>query len=360
MKTWFLVSALACAATPVQGQDQAWKADVLLESDHGLGGTAVGDLDPDSPGNEVVTVNSVGEAWMVQRASSGWRPTCIHKGPGELIMCAIGDVDPRHPGQEFVGVGMVEGTESSTGPGQVLVIHREPDGWVATRVFEDDHMLHGVAIGDVSARSPGNEIIACGFSHRVTLLRFDQGSWRPETIYVGNDRMKIVAVADVLPDRDGLEVLACGSDGNVVVLWEGKLGWQHQVVFSDPIGQSRVAAGDLGVLIGGDLGKVTLATRRDRQWEHEFITRDTGKMRGVAIADIDDDVPGSELYACGYSRNVTQLTRDEQGFWRSRIVFTAEKSLHHLVAGDVDPTHPGDELVTCGHGGRLIVLYPHE
>lgn len=347
--------ALSCTVYAGSG---SWRGEVVLETDHGMGGAAVGDLDAKSPGNEVVVVNGAGEIWLVRRLAQGWQPERIYSGGGELIMCAIGDADPRYEGNEFVGVGMVSGEESSSGAGQILVVHKEGRGWSAEPVFRDNHMLHGVAIGDVSSRHQGNEIVACGFDHRVTLLHFQDGIWEDETIYVGSDRMKIVVVVDILPEHEGLEVVACGSDGKVVVLWEGKLGWHHEVIFSDPVGQSRVAIGQRGVLIGGDKGKVTLCRRQDGEWLHEFITRDTGKIRGVAIADVDCIHSGPELYACGYSRNVAQLIQDDEGFWRLRVIFTAKRPLHHLVAGEFDPAHPGPELVTCGHGGRLIAIFP--
>ena len=234
-----------------QPQKVRWTADVLLESEHGMGGAAIGDLDLESAGNEVVVVNAAGEVWMARRAGDGWRPKRIYKGDGELIMCAIGDVDPRHAGNEFVGVGMVRGQESLEGPGQVLMIGKDGGKWTATQVFEDSHMIHGVAVGDVSSRTAGSEIVACGFNHRVTLLSRDGKHWQHEVVYVGNDRMKIAAVADVLPEREGLEVVVSGSDGNVVVRWESRLGWKHEIIYSDPAGQSRVACGAPGVLIGG-------------------------------------------------------------------------------------------------------------
>ena len=350
-----MISLIAQTAQP---QETRWTADVLLKSEHGMDGAAVGDLDPESAGNEVVVVNTAGEAWMARHAGDGWRPERIHKGDGELIMCAIGDVDPRHAGNEFVGVGMVRGQESLEGPGQVLMIGKDGSTWTATQVFEDSHMIHGVAVGDVSSRTVGSEIVACGFNHRVTLLSRDGKQWQHEVVYVGNDRMKIAVVADVLPKREGLEVVVSGSDGNVVVLWESRLGWKHEIIYSDPAGQSRVACGAPGVLIGGDKGKVTLAQRKDGRWTAECLARDSGKIRGVAIADVDNHVPGPELYACGYSQDVMQLVPDTDGFWRSRVIFAAERPLHHLVAGDIDAAHPGPELVTCGHAGRLIALFP--
>jgi hypothetical protein len=219
-------------------------------------------------------------------------------------------------------------------------------------------MIHGVAIGDVSQAHAGCEIIACGFNHRVQLIYHDDAAWRHETIYVANDRLKIALAADVLPEHEGAEVVVCGSDGNVVALWEGRLGWKHEIIFADPIGQSRVAAGESRVLIGGDGGKVTLATRHGATWATEFLMRDSGKIRGVAIADFNREHPGVELYAGGYSCHVTELARDERGFWTSTVIFTAERPLHHLVAGEFDPRHAGPELVTCGHEGRLIALYP--
>lgn len=358
MRIIVLLTALCGLAREAQGQDACWKSQVLLECDQGMGGGAIGDLDPDTPGPEVTAVNAAGEVWLVRRTENGWRPQRIYTSTGELIMCAIGDVDPRHRGCEFVGVGMVTGRESSTGPGQVLQIHKHGDEWIGDPVFTDDHMIHGVAVGDVSRHHQGNEIVVCGFSHRVNLLSFDEGRWKHETIYVGNDRMKIAVIADVLSEREGLEVLVCGSDGQVVVLWEGKLGWRHDVIFSDPVGQSRVAAHDCDVLIGGDKGKVTWARRRDSRWLPEFVVRDTGKIRGVAIADIDADHPGVELYSCGYSRRVTKSVWNDQGFWTSEVIFSAERPLHHLLAGEFEPTHAGPELLTCGHGGRLIALYP--
>lgn len=342
----------------VQAQEARWSAEVLIESQHGMGGAAIGDLDPDRPGNEVVVVNAAREVWLAHHFGGEWQPERIYKGDGELIMCAVGDVDPRHAGNEFVGVGMVQGQESRTGPGQVVMVQKDGTRWIPTQIFQDDHMIHGVAIGDVSSRHAGNEIIACGFNHRVTLLSLAGDRWRSEVIYVGNDRMKIAAIADVLPERHGLEVVVSGSDGNVVALWEDQLGWRHEIIYSDRAGQSRVACGKAGVLIGGDDGKVTLAQRRDGQWTAEFLAREPGKIRGVAVEDVDEDVPGAEMYACGYSLNVLQLVQGSDSFWQSKIIFQAQRPLHHLVTGEIDPEHPGPELVTCGHGGRLIALLP--
>lgn len=343
----------------VFGEATEWTSRVILSTEEALGGAAIGDVDPDSPGNEVVAVSATGNVWIAKWRGEGWSAKSVKAADGELIMCAIGDVEPDSAGNELVAVGMVEGPESTTGPGQVVLVRRESGAWRARTIFTDSHMIHGVAIGDVCSKHEGNEIIAAGFNHRVTLLcRTEQGAWQPETIYVANDRLKLVQVGDVLPQREGLEVLVCGSDGSVVVLWQHTLGWRHEIMYRGAAGQSRIAIGDGCVLVGGDDGKVTLVKRTESGFVADVLGREPGKIRGVGIGDVDPGAAGVEYYATGYSRNVVQYVPMEDGYWSSRVIFTAEKTLHHMVLGDVNPKRPGLELVTCGHGGKLIALWP--
>jgi hypothetical protein len=331
---------------------------VVIEAQAGLGGMALGDLDPTTAGAELVAVSGNGQVWLAytkvgKTGADRFGTRCIHHGRGELIMGAIGDVDPRHPGNEFVGVGMVDGPESLAGPGQAVMVSGSGDNWQATPIFQDDHMIHGVAIGDVSARHPGQEVITAGFNHRVTLLHFEAGRFVPEVIYTANDRLKIAAVGDLLPERDGLEVAVCSSDGTAVVLWETDLGWKHQVLYEGTAGQSRLAVIEGGLLVGGDDGTVVYIHRVAKHWRTEFLFRDAHKIRGTAVGDVDPERLGEEFYVCGYSRVVTQLWHDLNGMWVNRPIFTAPRPLHHLLIGDFDPTQAGVELYTCGHDGKV-------
>jgi hypothetical protein len=349
------LAAPASAESPLP----RWHHQTILESEHGVGGVAIGDVLPEIPGNEVVAVNSAGEIWLIAHTEDdGWQTRRLHTAGGELIMCAVGDVDPSLPGNEIVAVGMVHGPESRTGQGQVVVVGRHGDDWQATAAFVDSHMIHGVAIGDVSTAYEGNEIIACGFNHRVTLLHRSRGMdepWMHEVIYVGNDRMKIATVQDVLPDHPGPEVVVGGSDGRVVLLHEGDLGWVHRVLLAESAGQSRVAAGDSTVLAGGDDGKVALLALRDGTWSDDVIGRDGRKIRGVTLLDVTGD-DRAEAFCAGYTGHVTMLRRDADGCWSATVIYEDARPLHHLVAGELDATSPGAELVTCGHSGRVVLI----
>jgi hypothetical protein len=352
------ISTLFCIFLTTSPATAQWRSEVILETEQGMGGVAIGDLDPSSPGNEAFVVNGAGEAWMAKRTGATWKAERIYRGPGELIMCAVGDVDPTKPGNEFVGCGSVEGPESLTGPGHAVLVWREDGRWESRQIFRDTLFLHGVAIGDVSTKYPGNEVITVGFNHRVQMSHFDRESnaWRHETIYVANDRLKVCVVDDVMPDRPGMEIIATGADGKPQLLWEGKLGWHHETVFVDRAGQSRVTVGPLGVLLAGDDGKVNLATRGDGRWLADCLGRDTAKMRGVVLADLDPRYDGVEAYACGYSGKVTQFVRVANSYWQANVLLTDPRALHHLVAGEFDPEHSGPEMLTAGHSGKLYVL----
>ncbi len=363
--TILIVVLTFAAQTNAEAHNDAWAATILLECDEHIGGLAVGDVDPDSPGDEIAAVTETGDVWLIRRnGSNDWQPQRIHAADGELIMCAIGDVDPNSPGNELVAVGMVRGRESQSGPGQVLVLRRDANtgSFTAEQAFVDGHMIHGVAIGDVSARHLGNEIIACGFNHRVTLLSHAGDHWDDEVIYVANDRLKIGLIADIYGERPGMEAMVCGSDGRVVVLHEAALGWRHEVAFESDAGQSRIAKNGMGVLVGGDDGAITLLSRRRDHWWVLPLGRDTAKIRGVAFADADGD-RSDELYVCGYSGNVTLLVQssEDRTDWHFQVIYSAVVDgtvfpLHHLVAGELDPQRDGEELVTAGHAGRVIML----
>jgi hypothetical protein len=346
---------MVLAGPVVSAHATSWHAETILESEHGVGGVAIGDVDPDHAGNEVVAVNDIGEVWLICRADDGWRSERIHIAGGELIMCAIGNVDPTTPGNEIVAVGMVEGPESTAGRGQVVVLGRDSAGWRATSVFIDTHMIHGVAVGDVAVRYAGNEIIACGFNHRVTLIHRDGDSWTSEVVYVGNDRLKNADIGRIVPDRPGMDVVVGGSDGRIVMLHEGELGWVHEIVLDDVAGQSRVTANGTSVLAGGDDGTVTLLTRTDAGWQRDVIGRDAKKIRGVALTDIDGDAE-LEAFSAGYSGNVIAYDRDADGNWSRSVVYSDARPLHHLVAGELDAAHSGLELVAAGHSGNVVLL----
>ncbi|QDU54928.1 hypothetical protein [Aeoliella mucimassa] len=352
-----VLSLILASSVLAQETTTTWRAEVLLAADFEMGSVSIGDLDPALPGNEVVVATQSGEAWMLALQFDRWVSQRIAKSTGEILMGAIGDADPTHPGNEFVGVGMVHGPESLEGPGQATMAWKQGDDWHSRVIYTDDRMLHGVGIGDVD-KAPGTEVIVTGFSHRVQVLKHRETEFAGEVVYVANDRMKVVLPAEVLAEHSGLELLTTGSDGCPQVLWQGELGWCHQTIMADPWGQSRITSGPAGIVIGGDGGKVTLATRKNDGWQTEVVGRDTAKIRGVVLSDLDPAVDGPEIYSCGYSGRVLQFTQTSEGYWQSRVIHSGDQTLHHLLVGEFDARHEGPELVTCGHGGKLIALYP--
>jgi hypothetical protein len=219
MRRCIFVVIMALRLPVAAAQDTGWRAEILLETSRGMGGAAIGDLDPASPGNEVVVVIAAGEVWQVHRARDGWRSERIHAGDGELIMCAIGDVDARHPGHEFVGVGMVRGPESLDRPGQVLMIQRDGDTWRATQIFEDSRMIPGVALGDVDGALDGPQFYACGYLRNVTQLVQDtNGFWHAKVIFVAERPLHHLISGEFDATHPGPELVTCGHSGRLIAL----------------------------------------------------------------------------------------------------------------------------------------------
>ena len=82
---------------------RAWTAELAFEPGVKLGGCAAGDLLAWRPGEEIAVVSAEGAVHLVYRDGETWRSRLLFQTPGELIQCAIGDVDPQTPGNEKIG-----------------------------------------------------------------------------------------------------------------------------------------------------------------------------------------------------------------------------------------------------------------
>jgi hypothetical protein len=344
------VIAVACAMSgckdaPAEDAAQletlapGWHARVVLHAPDTLGGCAVGDLDPGTPGNEIASVCSNGEWFVGDRA--------IGKTPGEMIQCAVGDVDPRTPGDEIVGVGMAEGTEDGGGAGAAWIATRTEKGWSLERIHHDEALLHGVAVGDVDDTKEGVEIVVVGFTKRAFLLSRGTDGWRSEVLadLPGAGKNAVV--------HDGGVAVAC-TDGSIVRLERGPEKWTSRVLDRAGAGQARLGSDGKRILAARDDGVLALVSAAGR----EEIHRESKKLRGAALADLVPDWEGLEAATAGYAGAVTVLRRGEKG-WTAVRLLQDDAAWHHVAVGELREESPGLELVACGHGRRLVLFW-HE
>jgi hypothetical protein len=319
------------------GGAAAWERTVLLSTGTKLGGCAIGDLDPERPGDEIAVVAGNGEVWIASRAGDRWTGSAVARVGGEMIQCAIGDADLESPGLELVVVGMREGSEDSGGPGRAHLIRAVPGGWAVERIFDDASLLHAVCIAN-------GAVFVAGFSGRAFRLVRSPNGWRADPIAELPGAAKAAAVVG-----DGV-AFAC-NDGSLVHVARDGAGFTSRVVDKRRAGRARLASDGRRLLVADDDGQLSLLAPGV---DAERVYKSREKLRGAVLADLDPAVEGAELATAGYDRQVVLLRHVGDGF-QSLVLAQEPDRLHHLACGELDPA-PGLELVAVGFGGDLVMF----
>lgn len=349
-----------------------WLQETAFEAEGKLGGCAVGDFDPSRPGSEIAVVAGDGrviEVYADPESETGWGHVVLGELPGEAIQCALGDLLPDRPGLELVTVGVAEGTEDDGGAGLAVLWRPGADGdaWTAEPLLEDSALIHAVAIGDVDPARDGNEVLLAGFSGVVHVGGFDaEGAvaWEERSLAPdgpaepwGNAKGAAVGL--------GGAVLACDS-GALVRLARRDGAWTlDELARWDDAPLARVAADADGVLVcandgvlryrqvaaGGAVSSTTNAARVE------------DRLRGAVIADLDPTRAGDEWATADYDGfvHLVRLWERERDVHGLRHLGTSDVRIaadddkfHHLAAGVLGER--GTCLVAVGYSGRVIVV----
>lgn len=348
-----------------------WRADVAHVGDTRLSGVACGDIDPASPGDELIAVGDLGQIVYARCRAGVFESSVVEATGGELLQVAVGDVDRARPGAEVVTVGVLTGAEDDGAEGVAWLLARRPDGtFERTELFRTGALLHAVVIADLDPRAPGNEVALAGFTREVTLLARVDGAFVPRTIATLPGNAKgLAATANglvVACDDGSLLLLARPTDAAGDGAWTVARSWQQNA----PLARVATRAGELlvcsndGVLNlhqtagGGGFSRTTTCLQLD------------DRLRGAVFADVDPRVEGSEAATAGYDGTVRvvrltpwpvadDLVPVGQGLVNyrveSEIVADDTARLHHLATGRFDGL--GTALVTAGYSGRVLVVH---
>lgn len=148
-----------------------------------------------------------------------------------------------------------------------------------------------------------------------------RGPWTYEVVWTSPVKVGGCAVGDADPDREGLEIVAVDIEGRVHVLYREGDGWGHVVAAETGGEKIQCAVGDLrGVFPGntiaavgmaegteddGGAGAVVLVGKTAEGWRSQPLDDVfPALVHGVAIADVDPEVPGDELAVTGFDKTV--------------------------------------------------------
>ena len=135
--------------------------------------------------------------------------------------------------------------------------------------------------------------------------------------------------------------------------------WTHKSTDFTLGGPARIDARGEEILVAcdnGSLNKVGLDLRSGLSARRR-LHKESQKLRGAVLADLDPSVPGVEAATAGYGKTITLLYRpqgDEEA-WTPVTLWRDTEKLHHLAAGELLADGQGLELVAVGYSGRVIV-----
>ena len=363
--------------------DEDWSLMVAYQGDVRINGVATGELDPETPGDEIVTVDQRGRLRILRRAGDGFEEMelgdIIATGDGlevqgaadaptgELVQVICTDLVPRIPGDEIIAVGVLAGGEDDGGSGLVRVFARAgvDRAWVEYR-YVTPALVHAVTAGDILPNRPGTEFVIAGFFGDARVGRLDTLRGQPSLVveeapgltHQGNAKGACLT-------RSGL-VLACDNGFLYTYTRADDGAWFGHDGIDVGGGLARVTAyPGGGVAVCGNDGAFRVV-RRDRAagttstW---FLVRAENRLRGAVIADLDPEHPGDEAATAGYD-GIIRLVRffpfEDQGPGTSEmatsdvILARDTAKIHHLTTGTFEGL--GLSLVSCGYSGDVLVV----
>lgn len=371
--------AAACRATepgPAWTERGGWRTHVVHAGDVRLSGVAAGDLDPRTPGDEVLAVGERGALVLARVVDGVFRSEVIDETGGELLQVAIGELDRAASGSEAVAVGVLTGAEEDGGEGVAWLLTPTAAGFERTELYRAAALLHAVVIAELDPRGAGQEVALAGFTREVVVLSRGAAGFTPRVVATLPGNAKGMAAT-----RRGLAV-AC-DDGSLVVVERPRADedptgpWRVAYTWRGAAPLARVAARGDEVLFcdnGGVLRLLQFAAGGG--FERALVCATApDRLRGAVFADVDPRAPGTEAATGGYDgavhayRLTPQAVPDDvvpasAGFQHYRV--EAEPCgadtgrVHHLAHGRFSglggASEPVTALVSAGHSGRVLAF----
>jgi hypothetical protein len=197
-----------------------WKQNDVYYAEVGMD-AAIGDSNPDIPGDEIIVVTEMGPAYEIMPPMGGgpgpWpKRTIWNDFDNAGWVLKIGDVDLESPGNEIV-----YGTRYSD---RILMSRHN-----GTNTHNVDILLTGVntnmlnsmfdvAIGQVFPASPSAEILGVDGSGSAYVVQRVTNQWQGSVLWRDTNALYAVWAADLIP-TPGDEVVVAGASGVVTLLF---------------------------------------------------------------------------------------------------------------------------------------------
>ncbi|MBU0755929.1 MAG: hypothetical protein KJ645_12370 [Planctomycetes bacterium] len=335
---------------------RTWKSHTLYTMDSKIQTVAFGSLWEDEiPCLALAAAD--GRCIVLWEQEGTWRHRELHQAPGGLTAAAIGDVDPETPGPDLI-VG--------TGGGQILRIFVTREGDVLVKmIFQADAPIGDLSVCDLDPNKPGEEILLLTESGRATVVNPPQeGSSKGYTFSVvmqDTARLRNVSVGPFGPQNQTAAILV-GSSGNVNRIYCVGDTWRVAELYKNPEPLARIAAGDVDptsetpeLILVDDKGLITLLRQRSGRFAPEAVYKEAKALRGVVVGEFVPEIPGEEFVVFGYGKEVALFSRKGTSYER-KVLFEDTDRGHWLIKAQIRAQTPEFELVAVGYSGKVTLI----
>ncbi|MBW7989818.1 MAG: hypothetical protein FVQ84_07370 [Planctomycetes bacterium] len=183
--------------------------------------SAAGDFNWEHTGPEIVITTEMGPTYEIVAPvdvnEGDWPIRTVWDNPVNAgWVTKIADVDPWSPGDEIV-----YGTRFNN---RIMISRQNKDGVHDLQILlignatEHPRNMWDIAIGDVLLQSPGLEILGVDSTGSVYLLQRIGETWQGQVIWQDTRPLYAVTVGDFLPHLSGDEILVAGRSGTITLL----------------------------------------------------------------------------------------------------------------------------------------------
>ncbi len=274
-----------------------------------LNGLAHGDADPTVPGSELYTGGRKGNLWeVVTHPHGAVEGRLVAHLPGEEIQTIVaGELDPGTPGAEVL---------VWCWPGGVHVARRGSGGWTVVSLGPTTERIRDAVVLPAAAGQVP-EIATVSRGGRLQIHSLADGKLQTKTIAAWPNGLGRIALRR--PDLGKRVVLyAVGDDGMVQRAERADDGtsWNVEAIFAGPAGMRGVASGRFdadpdveAVALFGYGRKVQILRRGKEGWKAETIFEDRAKGHWLTVGEVDGRNATDEIFISGYGGRVVALHR---------------------------------------------------
>lgn len=198
-----------------------WQQNYVYYAEVGMD-AAIGDSNPDLAGNEIVVVTEMGPAYEIMPPAAGgpgpWPKRTIwddYENAGFVVK--IADLDPDSPGKE-----LVYGTRYSD---RIMMSRHNGTNMHNVQILltgittNENSSMFDVAVGQVFPASRTAEILGVDASGSLYVVQRANNSWQGSILWQDTNALYAVVAADLIPTIPGDEIVVAGASGRVTLLY---------------------------------------------------------------------------------------------------------------------------------------------